>query len=59
MVSDKAAWHIPATELLFVQRKISGTAVSAASLEARVELPRARTGHPLADRQIRALLLFK
>ena len=59
MVSDKAAWHIPPTELLFVQRKISGTAVFAASLEARVGLASARTEHPLADRQIRALLLFK
>ena len=34
----KAAWHIPPTDLLFVQRKISGTALLAARLEARVDI---------------------
>jgi len=38
IASDKAAWHIPPTDLLFVQRKISGTALLAARLEARVEV---------------------
>jgi len=38
IASDKAAWHIPPTDLLFVQRKISGTALLAARLEARVDV---------------------
>jgi len=38
IVGDKAAWHIPPTDLLFVQRKISGTALLAARLEARVDV---------------------
>ena len=35
---DKAAWHIPPTDLLFVQRKISGTALLAARLKARIDV---------------------
>ena len=38
IASDKAAWHIPPTDLLFVQRKISGTALLAARLEARIDV---------------------
>ena len=38
IVGDKAAWHIPPTDLLFVQRKISGTALLAARLDARVNV---------------------
>ena len=35
---DKAAWHVPPADVLFVQRKISGTALLAARLEARVDI---------------------
>ncbi|AJP72768.1 ABC1 kinase family protein [Sphingomonas hengshuiensis] len=36
--SDRAIWHIPPTDTLFLQRKISGTALLAARLGARVDL---------------------
>ena len=35
---DKAAWHLPPADILFVQRKISGTALLAARLQARVDV---------------------
>jgi predicted unusual protein kinase regulating ubiquinone biosynthesis (AarF/ABC1/UbiB family) len=38
IAADKAAWHLPPADLLFVQRKISGTALLAARLEARVDV---------------------
>ena len=38
IAADKAAWHIPPADILFVQRKISGTALLAARLEARVDV---------------------
>ena len=38
IASDKAAWHIPSADLLFVQRKISGTALLAAKLKARIDV---------------------
>jgi hypothetical protein len=38
IASDKAAWYLPPADLLFVQRKISGTALLAARLEAIVEI---------------------
>ena len=38
IAADKAAWHIPPTDILFVQRKVSGTALLAARLQARVEV---------------------
>ncbi len=38
MAADKAAWHIPPVETLFVQRKISGTALLGARLKARVDV---------------------
>lgn len=36
--SDRAAWHIPPAETLFVQRKISGMALLAARLGAHVDI---------------------
>ncbi len=38
MAADRAAWHIPPVETLFVQRKISGTALLCARLKARVDV---------------------
>ena len=38
LVADRATWHIPAIDTLFVQRKVSGTALLAARLKARVDL---------------------
>ncbi len=35
---DPAAWHIPPVDTLFVQRKVSGTALLAARLKARVDV---------------------
>lgn len=36
LLGDRASWHIPPIETLFVQRKVSGTALLAARLKARV-----------------------
>ena len=38
VAADRAAWHIPPADLLFVQRKISGTALLAARLRARIDV---------------------
>ena len=38
IAADKAAWHVPPAEILFAQRKISGTALLAARLKARVDV---------------------
>lgn len=38
MAEDRTTWHIPPVETLFVQRKISGTALLAARLKARVDV---------------------
>ena len=38
IAADRAAWHLPPVDLLFVQRKISGTALLAARLKARVDV---------------------
>ena len=38
IAADTAAWHLPPTDVLFVQRKISGTALLAARLQARVDI---------------------
>ncbi len=38
IAEDKRAWHIPPVETLFVQRKISGTALLAARLKAKVDV---------------------
>jgi predicted unusual protein kinase regulating ubiquinone biosynthesis (AarF/ABC1/UbiB family) len=46
IAADKASWHLPPAELLFVQRKISGTALLAARLKAKVDV-RGLTGRIL------------
>jgi predicted unusual protein kinase regulating ubiquinone biosynthesis (AarF/ABC1/UbiB family) len=38
IAADRGAWHIPPADILFVQRKISGTALLAARLKARVDV---------------------
>jgi len=38
MAQDRATWHVPPADTLFVQRKISGTALLAARLKARVDI---------------------
>ena len=38
IAADQAAWHIPPADILFVQRKISGTALLAARLKARIDV---------------------
>jgi predicted unusual protein kinase regulating ubiquinone biosynthesis (AarF/ABC1/UbiB family) len=48
IASDPAAWHLPPTGVLFAQRKISGTALLAARLKARVDV-RALVGPWLDD----------
>lgn len=38
LAQDRATWHVPDVETLFVQRKVSGTALLAARLRARVDV---------------------
>ncbi|MBU1755473.1 MAG: AarF/ABC1/UbiB kinase family protein, partial [Alphaproteobacteria bacterium] len=38
IAADKASWHLPPVDVLFAQRKISGTALLAARLKARVDV---------------------
>ena len=38
VASDREAWHVPPADMLFVQRKISGTALLAARLGAQVDV---------------------
>ena len=38
IAKDKASWHLPPPETLFVQRKVSGTALLGAKLGARVDV---------------------
>ncbi len=38
VAADPSAWHIPPAEILFVQRKISGAALLAARMKARVDV---------------------
>ena len=38
IAADQAAWHIPPADILFIQRKISGTALLAARLKARIDV---------------------
>jgi hypothetical protein len=38
LLADRATWHVPDVETLFVQRKVSGTALLAARLKARVDV---------------------
>ncbi len=48
IVADRAAWHIPPAETLFVQRKVSGMALLAVKLKARLPL-RAMVGEALSE----------
>jgi predicted unusual protein kinase regulating ubiquinone biosynthesis (AarF/ABC1/UbiB family) len=38
LIADRATWHVPDVETLFVQRKVSGTALLAARMKARVDV---------------------
>ena len=38
LLADRSAWHVPDVQTLFVQRKVSGTALLAARLKARVDV---------------------
>ncbi len=38
LLADRSAWHVPPADMLFVQRKVSGTALLAARLKARVRV---------------------
>jgi predicted unusual protein kinase regulating ubiquinone biosynthesis (AarF/ABC1/UbiB family) len=38
MAQDRATWHLPPIDTLFVQRKVSGTAMLCARLKARVDV---------------------
>ena len=38
VAADRQAWHIPPADILLVQRKISGTALLAARLKARIDV---------------------
>lgn len=38
LAADRATWHVPDAEVLFVQRKVSGTALLAARMKARVDV---------------------
>ena len=38
MAEDRATWHVPPVDTLFVQRKVSGTALLCARLKARVDI---------------------
>ena len=38
IAADRATWHVPPSDILFVQRKVSGTALLAARLKARVDV---------------------
>ncbi|RDE07484.1 ABC1 kinase family protein [Sphingomonas aracearum] len=48
MMADRDTWHVPHVETLFVQRKVSGTALLAARLKARVDV-RGLAGAAIAD----------
>ena len=38
MIADRSTWHVPEVDTLFVQRKVSGTALLAARLKACVNV---------------------
>ena len=38
IAQDRESWHLPPAETLFVQRKVSGTALLGARLKARVDV---------------------
>ena len=48
IVADRAAWHIPPAETLFLQRKVSGMALLAVKLQAQLPL-RAMVSEALGD----------
>jgi predicted unusual protein kinase regulating ubiquinone biosynthesis (AarF/ABC1/UbiB family) len=54
MAADRATWHVPPVDTLFAQRKISGTALLAARLKARVDV-RALVANHLIGRNVGAL----
>jgi predicted unusual protein kinase regulating ubiquinone biosynthesis (AarF/ABC1/UbiB family) len=43
MIADRATWHVPPVDTLFVQRKVSGTALLAARLQAKVDIKKLAT----------------
>lgn len=45
IAEDREAWHLPPAATLFVQRKVSGTALLAARLKARVDVRRLAEDH--------------
>lgn len=49
MAQDKATWHLPPADALFVQRKVSGTALLAARLKARVDVKSLIGKHRVVD----------
>lgn len=53
MAADRDTWHVPPVDTLFVQRKISGTALLAARLKARIDV-RAMIGAALTYRDVSA-----
>ena len=53
IAEDREAWHIPPVDTIFIQRKISGTALLAANLKASVDIG-ALTEAILARRDVRA-----
>ena len=38
VAEDRETWHLPPVDTLFVQRKVSGTALLCARLQARVDI---------------------
>jgi predicted unusual protein kinase regulating ubiquinone biosynthesis (AarF/ABC1/UbiB family) len=52
MARDRDSWHIPPVDTLFVQRKISGTALLAARLKARVDVRAMVAGYADAARAV-------
>jgi hypothetical protein len=47
-VADRSAWHIPPADTLFIQRKISGTALLAVRMKAQLPL-RAMVAEAVGD----------
>jgi len=48
MAQDRATWHLPPVDTLFVQRKVSGTALLCARLKARVPIREMIAGYRLS-----------
>ncbi len=47
IAADREAWHLPPVDTLFVQRKISGTALLAAQMKARVDVRALLAAHAI------------